>query len=363
MGAAAGSGKPKKVKACTLEAKTAKLVKLLFDHDMFREAMANMEIDVQKMPLGKISKAQLAKGYEVLEQMKDIIISGAKKQSLPELSSRFYTIVPHSFGRSVPPVINTFEMLQKKMDMLEMLGDIEMALGMEHKDDGGEEDEVPNPIDENYKSLHCGLTLVDRGSEEFQKIMQYLNATMEGRHLSLQEIWRVDRSGEAARFAEHEAIKERKLLWHGTNVAVVAAILKTGLRIMPHSGGRVGKGIYFASENAKSAGYVRTVREDGVNMGIMFLAEVALGKEHHITMDDWRLTHPPKGYDSIVAKGSGEPDPSKDTTLVIDGHAVTVPQGKRIAQPQFSGSNFDKSEYLIYKESQHRIRYLLKLKF
>ena len=38
-------------------------------------------------------------------------------------------------------------------------------------------------------------------------------------------------------------------------MAVVAAILKTGLRIMPHSGGRVGRGIYFASENDKSAGY------------------------------------------------------------------------------------------------------------
>ena len=34
-------------------------------------------------------------------------------------------------------------------------------------------------------------------------------------------------------------------MWHGTNVAVVVAILKTGLRIMPHSGGRVGKGIYL----------------------------------------------------------------------------------------------------------------------
>lgn len=38
-------------------------------------------------------------------------------------------------------------------------------------------------------------------------------------------------------------------------MAVVAAILTSGLHIMPHSGGRVGKGIYFASENSKSAGY------------------------------------------------------------------------------------------------------------
>jgi len=53
----------------------------------------------------------------------------------------------------------------------------------------------------------------------------------------------------------NDKLENRKLLWHGTNVAVVVAILKSGLRIMPHSGGRVGRGIYFASENSKSAGY------------------------------------------------------------------------------------------------------------
>lgn len=57
------------------------------------------------------------------------------------------------------------------------------------------------------------------------------------------------------RFKAHDKVGNRKLLWHGTGVAVVAAILKSGLRIMPHSGGRVGKGIYFASENGKSASY------------------------------------------------------------------------------------------------------------
>jgi len=57
------------------------------------------------------------------------------------------------------------------------------------------------------------------------------------------------------RFSANKNVEHRKLLWHGTNVAVVAAILKGGLRIMPHSGGRVGKGLYFASENGKSAGY------------------------------------------------------------------------------------------------------------
>ena len=60
---------------------------------------------------------------------------------------------------------------------------------------------------------------------------------------------------QAERFKAYEALENHRLLWYGTNVAVVAAILKGGLRIMPHCGGRVGKGIYFASENSKSAGY------------------------------------------------------------------------------------------------------------
>lgn len=59
------------------------------------------------------------------------------------------------------------------------------------------------------------------------------------------------------KFSAHDDITNRKLLWHGTNVAVVAAILKSGLRIMPHSGGRVGRGIYFASDFRKSFAYGR----------------------------------------------------------------------------------------------------------
>ena len=115
----------------------------------------------------------------------------------------------------------------------------------------------------------------------------------------------------------------------------MAAILKSGLRIMPHSGGRVGSGIYFASENSKSAGYGENA-ETGLkkltqtfiaitildlnhtsvflflvhpskNTGVMFLSEVALGKEHTITKDNGNLVKAPAGYDSVVARGEVEP--------------------------------------------------------
>lgn len=69
-------------------------------------------------------------------------------------------------------------------------------------------------------------------------------------------VWRVNRHSEASKFQQHSKLDNRRLLWHGTNIAVVAAILKAGLRIMPHARGRVGRGLYLANEQSKSAAYV-----------------------------------------------------------------------------------------------------------
>ena len=74
--------------------------------------------DTKKMPLGKLSKPQIAKGFAALEAIEEALKSSAPRSRLAELSSTFYTIIPHDFGRRVPPVIVNQEMLQKKFDML-----------------------------------------------------------------------------------------------------------------------------------------------------------------------------------------------------------------------------------------------------
>nr|XP_027228892.1 poly [ADP-ribose] polymerase 3-like [Penaeus vannamei] len=135
---------------------------------------------------------------------------------------------------------------------------------------------------------------------------------------------------------------------------------------MPHSGGRVGRGIYFASEHAKSSyyvGYHYGTYEGESNVGFMFLVEVALGKENNIMQDDCSLTQAPKGYESVVARGKTEPDPKKNKKLVFEGKDVIVPVGKPVPQKEWARSSFSQSEYLVYKESQARIRYLLKFSF
>lgn len=95
-----------------------------------------------------------------------------------------------------------------------------------------------HPLDEKYSTLQAKLDVIPKGDPTFKVIETYFkNTTCSWRKVQLENVWSVDGQKDGAEFTKHSAkIGNRKLLWHGTNVAVVAAIMKGGLRIMPHSG-------------------------------------------------------------------------------------------------------------------------------
>lgn len=74
--------------------------------------------DIKKMPLGKLSKQQIAKGFEVLEEIEAAMNHSSERARLQELSSKFFTTIPHNFGRNRPPVIDNKEIVEKKKEML-----------------------------------------------------------------------------------------------------------------------------------------------------------------------------------------------------------------------------------------------------
>nr|XP_027228890.1 poly [ADP-ribose] polymerase 3-like [Penaeus vannamei] len=342
---------------CNLHKRTILMIKLIFSDDMFVRQMADMSLDVKKMPLGKLSKLQIAKGLEALIDIEDAIKKNKPRSVLMELTSKFYTLIPHNFGRSAPPVIDTDEVVQKKKEVMLTLSDIELTQSLQKE----KENKDLHPLLEKYEMLDCVLEYVEKSSSEFMLLKEYATACPQTRNGPLLDVWRVDRKGEKERFAAHDAIQHRKLLWHGTNVAVVAAILKAGLRIMPHSGGLVGRGIYFASEHAKSSyyvGYHYGTYEGESNVGFMFLVEVALGRESSITQCDGSLTKAPNGYDSVVARGSREPDPKKNKKLVFEGKDVIVPVGKPVPQKEWAQSGFCQSDKHLWMKKQYgRIAY------
>lgn len=62
------------------------------------------------------SQRQVQAGISVLNEIRNKINGGNVLDSYAELSSRFYTAIPHSFGRRRPPVISTATMLQERYD-------------------------------------------------------------------------------------------------------------------------------------------------------------------------------------------------------------------------------------------------------
>ncbi|XP_064523818.1 protein mono-ADP-ribosyltransferase PARP3 isoform X4 [Pseudopipra pipra] len=186
-----------RVLPCTLDKDTQELVSLIFSSDMFRDAMQTMNIDVKKMPLGKLSKQQIARGFEALEELEAALQEQPPQASrLEELSSRFYTIVPHNFGRARPPPINSPDLLRAKKDMLLVLADIEVAQSLQAQKVKEEEKEVPHPLDQDYALLCCQLSLLDSASREYQLIQNYVTQT--GHNLHILNIWQVARAGEWA---------------------------------------------------------------------------------------------------------------------------------------------------------------------
>lgn len=58
-----------------LDPRVKEVVELIFDVDMMSRELKELEVDVRKMPLGKISPTLLTKGYEVLRQIEEVLLS------------------------------------------------------------------------------------------------------------------------------------------------------------------------------------------------------------------------------------------------------------------------------------------------
>jgi len=82
------------------------------------------------VPMGKLSKAQIEKGQEVLKRLEDAL-NANKKALYAGLSSEFYSLIPTSFGRKKPEAISTIEALREKEELLKFY----LRMGFESVDE------------------------------------------------------------------------------------------------------------------------------------------------------------------------------------------------------------------------------------
>uniref|UniRef100_A0A665TTH1 Poly [ADP-ribose] polymerase n=1 Tax=Echeneis naucrates TaxID=173247 RepID=A0A665TTH1_ECHNA len=336
------------------------LIKMIFDVESMKKAMVEFEIDLQKMPLGKLSKRQIQSAYALLTEVQQAVSDCVPEAQILDLSNRFYTLIPHDFGMKKPPLLNSLDYIQAKVQMLDNLLDIEVAYSLLR---GGAQDNESDPIDINYEKLKTKIEVVDKTTKEAEIIMQYVKNTHAATHntytLEVQEIFQIVREGEHQRYRPFEELHNRQLLWHGSRTTNYAGILSQGLRIAPPeapvTGYMFGKGVYFADMVSKSANYCHTSQSDPV--GLILLAEVALGSMHELKKAS-HITKLPKGKHSVKGLGRTAPDPSATVNL----NNVQVPLGKGV-HTNIDDTSLLYNEYIVYDVAQINMKYLLKIKF
>ncbi|XP_067841290.1 poly [ADP-ribose] polymerase 1 [Heptranchias perlo] len=343
-----------------LEKAVQELIKVIFDVESMKKAMVEFEIDLQKMPLGKLSKRQIQSAYSILNEVQQVVANSGTESQILDLSNRFYTLIPHDFGMKKPPLLNNEEYIQAKVQMLDSLLDIEVAYSLLK---GGKDDDAKDPIDINYEKLHTDIKVLDKNADEAKIITDYVKNTHAATHnqydLEVMEIFKIKREGEDQRFGPFSDLHNRQLLWHGSRTTNFAGILSQGLRIAPPeapvTGYMFGKGVYFADMVSKSANYCHTSQAEPV--GLVLLAEVALGNMYELKRAS-HITKLPKGKHSVKGVGKTAPDPN--STIKMDG--VEVPLGKGVQTPA-ADSSLLYNEYIVYDVAQVNMKYLLRLNF
>jgi poly [ADP-ribose] polymerase len=102
-----------------------RLMQLIFNLKLFDNTLAALDYDANKMPLGKLSKKTLLKGYEVLKDLAALINDHTLAtgtglpfgQAVEQHSNLYFSLVPHLVGRNRLPILSDMDLIRVKYAM------------------------------------------------------------------------------------------------------------------------------------------------------------------------------------------------------------------------------------------------------
>ncbi|CAI7590850.1 unnamed protein product [Penicillium glandicola] len=359
------------------------LMSFIFNRQNVLDTLAAMSYDANKLPLGKLSDRTLKSGFLVLKQISELMITPSEahekygepySEAIQTLSNRYFTLIPHVFGRHRPPTLNTSGQIKKEIDLLEALTDMDVANEIMVS---SKMDDNIHPLDRQFESLGMEeMTELDHKSTEFIVLENYLQNSRGETHsmnYKVVNIFRIERKGENDRFNASPYANipnsDRRLLWHGSRSTNFGGILSQGLRIAPPeapvNGYMFGKGVYLADTSSKSANYCCSYNSRG--MGLLLLCDAELGAPMlELTQSNYNAGEDAikSGKIATLGKGVNIPGRWKDSACVNPALAgVKMPDVSTSSSEVnvFSGGLYY-NEYIVYDVAQIRQRYLFQVK-
>ena len=293
-------------------------------------------------PLGVLTVSQIEKGEEILAEIHGLI--GTKKGTktkLEDLAGDFYTAVPHRIGRTraaiASAIIEDIANIALKQETLQLMKDM---LAVNGDGSSGSGNVLFNEqVDEQYGALGAELVVLEPGSAGWQQWADHVvKSQVKSNNIKIENVYKVKRAGEWDTF--DTAVGNDKMLFHGSRIQNWVGLLTRGI-LMPKlvvslgvnrtDAGWLGNGIYFGDASCTSAFYTTPGKK---KTRFMAIARVGMGKMHPYTKITYGLNEPPKGYDSCHG----------------------------LRNDKKNNSQFEDDEYVIYRQNQQRLEYLVEFK-
>ncbi len=286
-------------------------------------------------PLGVLTVGQIEKGEDVLGDIHKLFQSGkGNKSKFVDLSGDFYTAIPHRIGRTreaaEASVIDTLAEISQKQETLQLMKDMLAVNG-----DGGSV-LFDDQVDQQYQALGTNLDFIEPKSPEWKEWAGFVEKSqVKRKDVKVINVYKVKRNGEWDTY--DSKVGNEKMLYHGSRIQNWVGLLTRGIllpKIVVSMGvnrtdaGWLGNGIYFGDAACTSAFYTTAGKK---KTRFMAIARVGMGKAKEFTKITYGINEPPKGFDSC--------------------HGLRSQKGVQ--------SQFEDDEYVIYRQNQQRMEYLI----
>lgn len=337
-----------------LSKKIYTFLKMISNIDIMNQTLIELEIDTEKMPLGKITEAQINRARDILNKLEDV----TDIEKVTDLSSKYYTYIPIACGRNKPPLIKDKNIVQRYRSSLNELSDVVVGVNIIK---GASKDTTINPIDNIYKDINTKIKTLRKTTKMYKNIQQFIENTHGPTHgckLELLDIFAVEQANKKVAYdAYTKDIDNKMLLFHGTPQSCILSIFKKDFYLDPSklgvqiAGKMFGYGVYFADCATKSFNYTRAKGTD--NIGCLLVAEVALGNMYERKDADYSINK--RSLNQIncdSTKGIGRWAPVEKTTI---GN-VSIPNGAMEEVDKNTCLRYN--EYIVYDINQVLIKYV-----
>lgn len=257
-------------------------------------------------PLGVVTQDAINDARRLLTDISDFVVADNYGDArMPRVVSQYLMLIPQNIGRTKVDMRTMYPSLTAIQSQNSLLDSLEASLAQSIV---APKTDTPTPVE---KVFDLRIHRVEDG-RILDRIKKKYRDTVHGNHacahLGIKTVFEVENGGMQKAFdSRGRPIGEVWELWHGTKIANLLSIMKTGLRVSPPRSANVtgkmfGNGIYASDQSTKALnyayGYWDGKRSDNC---YMFLLEMAMGK--YYTPYSSSESFPKAGYDSTYAIG------------------------------------------------------------